>query len=680
MATTISTQDLIDVKRDIEDIGKAVNEKVIVSPRYGADFKSLPMIAAEAQATIGEWQDAITLITQEGGVPALAVSDSSGLTQQKINDLTVTPYHFGGIGDGLNHPLSERYVTLAEAQAVYPFAESLTDSLDYCALRAFFDFCQLNIVNNANVSFNAYVHKKLYLTGDFKTRTYYGDLSLTNTQTVYEIDGLIQINIVDFKLFGKLTARGTTGDVKDRKQLAGVITGDGGTDGSGGRIYIDTINCVGFRDFGLVMINDSIFPSFRYNFNSNIGSRGGTSVETSHNTTFSARTDYADFSYNQYSELTVDSLPPNTLGKYFKNPIMLMHGGELYTVLSINSDESKIRVYPCLNFKSTDTNIRYIYGIGCGWTGNNSGCGNFGTVQSIVCGIGFWGTALYGATIDYAISEYCGVGFTTNERFTLSISYVVSNSYFEANNFNYVAQWQQSGYSRVKFSTSHAIDLSKCVDLFSYRVSISEVATGGRRTKAVFSSASFYLNGEDYNVNRFGSYSSDITTSADFVFISTTTATQQLTLDIDKAISLGIGKKLLIVAPHTQELTLIPPVGWTFNPAGALVLQATDDHLLINLEIAAATKTLGVKYKSKPTQASATYDPPSLANGVQQSTTVTLTGAKLGDNVNVSFDKALSGTRMWGEVTSANTVTVYHRNDTGVVVDVPSGTLTVKSI
>lgn len=75
-----------------------------------------------------------------------------------------------------------------------------------------------------------------------------------------------------------------------------------------------------------------------------------------------------------------------------------------------------------------------------------------------------------------------------------------------------------------------------------------------------------------------------------------------------------------------------------------------------------------------------TYDPPSLANGVQQSTAVTLTGAKLGDNINVSFDKLLSGTRIWGEVTSADTVTVYHRNDTGAVVDVASGTLTVKLI
>lgn len=86
MATTISTQDIIDAKRDIDDIGKAVNEKAIVSPRYGDDFKSLPMIAADAQNTIGEWRDAINTIADEDGVPALAVSTASGENQQDIND------------------------------------------------------------------------------------------------------------------------------------------------------------------------------------------------------------------------------------------------------------------------------------------------------------------------------------------------------------------------------------------------------------------------------------------------------------------------------------------------------------------------------------------------------------------------------------------------------------------
>ena len=114
MATTISTQDIVDAKRDIEDIGEAVNEVKIVSPRYGEDFKSLPMIAAEGQAvistfesngqssinsfdataqnTINEWQDAVNTIVVNDGVPALAVSDASGVTQQEVNDLTGAPY------------------------------------------------------------------------------------------------------------------------------------------------------------------------------------------------------------------------------------------------------------------------------------------------------------------------------------------------------------------------------------------------------------------------------------------------------------------------------------------------------------------------------------------------------------------------------------------------------------
>lgn len=89
MATTISTQDIVNAKRDIEDIGEAVNEVKIVSPRYGEDFKSLPMIASE-------FQDAINTIVIDGGVPAVAVSDVSGTTQQAINDSRAFVPNSGG--------------------------------------------------------------------------------------------------------------------------------------------------------------------------------------------------------------------------------------------------------------------------------------------------------------------------------------------------------------------------------------------------------------------------------------------------------------------------------------------------------------------------------------------------------------------------------------------------------
>lgn len=44
-------------------------------------------------------------------------------------------FDFGAIGDGLYHPLSERFNSLAEAQAVYPFVSSLSQSIDYAAIQ-----------------------------------------------------------------------------------------------------------------------------------------------------------------------------------------------------------------------------------------------------------------------------------------------------------------------------------------------------------------------------------------------------------------------------------------------------------------------------------------------------------------------------------------------------------------
>ena len=83
MATTISTQDLENVRRDIDDIGKAVNENVIVSPRYGEDFKSLPMISAEFQDAI---ETAAAAGAGENGWTDLLIQTADGSTQRAKND------------------------------------------------------------------------------------------------------------------------------------------------------------------------------------------------------------------------------------------------------------------------------------------------------------------------------------------------------------------------------------------------------------------------------------------------------------------------------------------------------------------------------------------------------------------------------------------------------------------
>lgn len=63
-------------------------------------------------------------------------SGSASRTQHDKNLDIVSVKDFGAVGDGTAHPLSERYATLSAAQAVYSFATSLSDYIDWAALQA----------------------------------------------------------------------------------------------------------------------------------------------------------------------------------------------------------------------------------------------------------------------------------------------------------------------------------------------------------------------------------------------------------------------------------------------------------------------------------------------------------------------------------------------------------------
>jgi hypothetical protein len=74
----------------------------------------------------------------------------------------------------------------------------------------------------------------------------------------------------------------------------------------------------------------------------------------------------------------------------------------------------------------------------------------------------------------------------------------------------------------------------------------------------------------------------------------------------------------------------------------------------------------------------ATFNPADLADGVGETTTVTVTGAALGDLVEVSFDKDLGGLTLTGYVSSANTVSARFQNETTGNVNLAQGTLKAK--
>jgi hypothetical protein len=87
------------------------------------------------------------------------------------------------------------------------------------------------------------------------------------------------------------------------------------------------------------------------------------------------------------------------------------------------------------------------------------------------------------------------------------------------------------------------------------------------------------------------------------------------------------------------------------------------------------TQWLCVSRSLKIYSGSATYDPANLVDGAGVTTTVTVTGAALGDYALVSFSLDLQGVTVTSWVSSANTVSVRFQNESGGAMDLASGTL-----
>jgi len=81
--------------------------------------------------------------------------------------------------------------------------------------------------------------------------------------------------------------------------------------------------------------------------------------------------------------------------------------------------------------------------------------------------------------------------------------------------------------------------------------------------------------------------------------------------------------------------------------------------------------------KPDPMSNTATWDPASIAVGGSATTTVTVTGADIGDPVQTGHSISIAGLTSTGYVSSANTVTVVLANSTAGAVDLASHTLTV---
>lgn len=126
--------------------------------------------------------------------------------------------------------------------------------------------------------------------------------------------------------------------------------------------------------------------------------------------------------------------------------------------------------------------------------------------------------------------------------------------------------------------------------------------------------------------------------------------------------------------------------GLTAGTAYPLPAAAPTGIARIYYDLAAAKVKLSISggagtiLNAEVANGSTTWDPGDLANGAQETKTVTVTGAALGNFALVCFSLDLQGMQLTGYVSAADTVTAVLRNGTGGNINLASGTLRARVI
>ena len=100
-----------------------------------------------------------------------------------------------------------------------------------------------------------------------------------------------------------------------------------------------------------------------------------------------------------------------------------------------------------------------------------------------------------------------------------------------------------------------------------------------------------------------------------------------------------------------------------------------EDHIHETIEYLETLRNHLTRYLPHFFGGSATFNPANLADGAGETTTVTVTGAALGDLAFASFSLDVQGITVTAYVSAANTVAVRFQNETGGAVNLAEGTL-----
>ena len=140
---------------------------------------------------------------------------------------------------------------------------------------------------------------------------------------------------------------------------------------------------------------------------------------------------------------------------------------------------------------------------------------------------------------------------------------------------------------------------------------------------------------------------------------------------------------LLVLAPTTTSplFSLYPTSGTTpnFYITNFMSVKVATGEAMQPITDCIREGLFNDNVNDTPCVGSATYDPASLVDGAGATTTVTVTGAALGDFAQASFSLDLQGITLTAWVSAANTVSVRFQNETTGTLDLGSGTLRARA-
>lgn len=155
---------------------------------------------------------------------------------------------------------------------------------------------------------------------------------------------------------------------------------------------------------------------------------------------------------------------------------------------------------------------------------------------------------------------------------------------------------------------------------------------------------------------------------------STLTAPRQWTLPAASAYNEGDVIHIADIVggvSGTNTLTLASS-GSTFDGSATYVVNYPNSRITL---VSDGVSSFAVYVSQYALQGSATFDPGNLVDGAGETTTVTVTGAALGDYASATFSLDLQGILLTAWVSAADTVSVRFQNETTGAIDLLSGTL-----